>query len=517
MTDDAQAPVEIELKFELAVGQTRRLARHPAMAAVARPHRMTTTYFDTPRFALRQAGFSLRVRRVRGRFVQTVKRDREGLFDRDEWESVTSALRVDMVAIDATPAGKVLAKTGEPLVPVAAIVTSRIIRHFLQNDSLIEIAVDRCEVRAGEARLRFSELELELKHGTSSAIFDLAKSLFAITPLRIGLTSKGQRGYHLAGASALPFDPAVHPEMDAAQAFAAVARACLEQIVSHAAAFRADPAPEGIHQTRVGLRRLRTAFRLFEGLVDDHEGRRLNAEAEWAAVELGSARNLDVFLDDVFAPEVLSDPGVAKRYGERLQAARTVAYARAQTALTSARFASLALDLALWIEDGTWRHPRDDAERAVLLRRPVGDFAAEALEGLRRAVRKRGRNLETLNADDRHRLRIRCKRLRYASEFFAHAFPGGRKKREAFVSTLKDLQNALGLLNDMAQAQASAAETLGKGAPKDLIFAAGELVGRLRARQGKNLEKSVAGYKALLKSERFWPKPNEAEPLNEGF
>ena len=518
MSDDAQAPVEIELKFELAPGQARRLARHPAMSRPTPSKRMTTTYFDTPSFALRQAGFSLRVRRVGGHFVQTVKRDRDGLFDRDEWEAPVPTLRVDLQALDATPAGKALNKTGEPLAPVAVIKTGRAIRHWAQNDSVIEIDVDPCEVRAGEAHTRFVELELELKSGPPSALRDLAKGLFSITPLRLGLTSKGERGYRLAGAPETGFDPALDPGMDTAQAFAAVGRACLEQIVSHAAAFRAEPAPEDIHQTRVGLRRLRTALRLFEGVVADHEGRRLNTEAEWAAGELGPARNLDVFLEDVFVPDVLSDKKVAQRYGDRLQAARRVAYDTASMALESARFARLTLDLAFWIEDGAWRRPHGDAERATRLRRPVTDFAAEVLEGLRRTVKKRGRSLETLDAHDRHRLRIRCKRLRYASEFFAHAFEG-RKKREAFVSNLKDLQNALGLLNDMAQAQASAAETLGKGAPKDLIFAAGELVGRLRARQGRSLEKSVDGYKALMKAERFWPKPGQdEEPTpNEGF
>jgi CHAD domain-containing protein len=52
----------------------------------------------------------------------------------------------------------------------------------------------------------------------------------------------------------------------------------------------------------------------------------------------------------------------------------------------------------------------------------------------------------------RHKLRIRAKRLRYATEFFAGTFPGEKsaRRRAEALSALKDLQGALGGLNDLA-------------------------------------------------------------------
>jgi triphosphatase len=518
MTDESSAepasvfapPVEIELKFELASGQIRRLASHPAFAQPPSVKRMASTYFDTPSFALRAAGLSLRVRRVGGRYVQTVKRSRGGLFDRDEWEAFVPALRVDPETLDGTPAAKTVARTGEPLVPVAVIRTHRSVRHWASAAGSVEIAVDRCEVLAGHARERFSELELELKSGSPKVVHELADALFGLSPLRLALTSKGDRGYRLAGAAALGFEAGLEPSMDVAQAFAAIGRACLAQVIEHAAAFRENPQPDAIHQTRVGLRRLRTAFRLFESIVVDGQRARLDVEAQWLAGELGPARSLDVFLEDVFDPSALSDARVAEAYGERLRKARRLAYRKAMEALSSERFARLTLDLALWIEDGAWRRP-NDAGRAAWLSGPIGVLASSVLEDQRRAVRKRGRSLATLDPESRHKLRIRAKRLRYASEFFAGAFSGGQKKRAAFVAALKDLQTALGLLNDMAEAQASATSILGPRAPQAMVFAAGELVGRLRARQGKNLDRSESRYKALMKAKRFWAAP---EPIN---
>ena len=62
----------------------------------------------------------------------------------------------------------------------------------------------------------------------------------------------------------------------------------------------------------------------------------------------------------------------------------------------------------------------------------------------------------------RHRLRIRAKRLRYATEFFAGTFPGetGAKRRAESLSALKDLQDALGGLNDLATRHALIADGL---------------------------------------------------------
>lgn len=512
-TPEAPAPVEIELKFELEAARARLLRSHPALAATPLTRRMTTTYFDTPSFALRAAGFTLRVRRVGGRFIQTVKRDRGGLFDRDEWEFQIGGPRVDPAVLDETPAGKALAKTGEPLDIVAVVRTTRALREWTTPDGLVEIAVDRCEILAGARRLRFQELELELKDGSPKAILRLADELFGLTPLRLGLTSKGERGYRLAGARPAAFDPQLNAQSTVAQTFAAIGRACLDQVAEQGVAWRAAQGAEPIHQMRVGLRRLRTALRLFEDVVKDGAVSRLGGELKWLADALGPARNLDVYLADVFDADALPDADLARRYGERLQRTRKAAYAQADQAIRSPRFARLMLDLALWLEDGDWRRPVDDAPRALALAAPIPAFAAQVLEDLRRTVKKRGQvKLAKLDAERRHKLRIRCKRLRYASEFFAHAFDGGRKRREAFVEALKRLQDALGLLNDMAQAQETAARTLGRGAPQALTFAAGELVGRLRARQGKSLEKAEQGYGALMKAERFWPRPEPETP-----
>ena len=63
-------------------------------------------------------------------------------------------------------------------------------------------------------------------------------------------------------------------------------------------------------------------------------------------------------------------------------------------------------------------------------------------------VGKCARNLETLDADQRHELRKELKKLRYAVEFLSPLFP--TKRVEPFARRLRKLQTVFGELNDAA-------------------------------------------------------------------
>ncbi len=68
-----------------------------------------------------------------------------------------------------------------------------------------------------------------------------------------------------------------------------------------------------------------------------------------------------------------------------------------------------------------------------------------------RQAKKRGHGFAELPTSERHRVRIALKRLRYASEFFNTLYPP--EKVRPYLSALKDLQDALGHLNDVAVAE----------------------------------------------------------------
>ena len=69
--------IEIELKLNIRSGHVARLRHHSLLKTMGqgkpRRQKLYSIYFDTPEQDLLQAGIALRLRRVGGTWVQTVK------------------------------------------------------------------------------------------------------------------------------------------------------------------------------------------------------------------------------------------------------------------------------------------------------------------------------------------------------------------------------------------------------------------------------------------------------------
>jgi CHAD domain-containing protein len=64
-------------------------------------------------------------------------------------------------------------------------------------------------------------------------------------------------------------------------------------------------------------------------------------------------------------------------------------------------------------------------------------------------VLKRGRHFKSLTAEERHRLRLAVKKLRYLADFLLPLY-GRKKSAKRFSAKLVELQEELGSFNDMA-------------------------------------------------------------------
>ena len=175
---------------------------------------------------------------------------------------------------------------------------------------------------------------------------------------------------------------------------------------------------------------------------------KIKSELRWITRELGRARDLDVFASEILAHP---DQAVVADARRDIEQKRAGAYADVRSAIDSPRFRAAMLDLAEWIEIGPWADD-DDKDRRSARDRPVSEHAKRHLAKLRKRIKRKGSHLRELGVQQRHRLRIRAKRLRYATEFFAATFPGEQraKRRGESLNALKDLQDALGGLNDIA-------------------------------------------------------------------
>src|SRR5262249_36074175 len=161
------------------------------------------------------------------------------------------------------------------------------------------------------------------------------------------------------------------PDWSRQAAFKAIARACLRQLVlNKPATLRGDP--EGVHQMRVALRRLRAAISLFADMLLDPQTEAMKTQLKWITQELGPVREVHVFISRVVrsvAHGKPNGPGVAV-LAKDLQQRREEAFARACAVIDSTRFRGLVLDTAFWIEAGDWTRNPDDLTR-LLREQPV--------------------------------------------------------------------------------------------------------------------------------------------------
>ena len=513
---------EIELKFLIAPEASNDiLARLEGQEAV---RQLDATYFDTVDHALRKAGFGLRVRDGENGRKQTLKSASSGgVFARGEWESAVVGPEPDRDLLAKTPAAKVI--NGDALTPVFATNVRRVTRLIQRDGAVIEAALDLGELLANERRAGVSELELELKTGSARVLFDLARDIAAHAPLRLSLVSKAERGYALAldEADGPRPDSPLDPEATTAEALQALGRAALCRLCAAAESLRTRPGPERVHKLRVAARRFRALLSTFKALAADPAARHVKAELKWLADELGAARELDVFVADVWRPAAEdqaqasqpaadsagSEPDEAAQaearalaaFGKALLTAQTEAYARADAAVDSARFRALAIDAAAWLEAGAWTA---DQRLEKIRDRAAVDFASEALDKRRRRIRKDGRDLAALGAQERHELRIRGKKLRYAVEDLGGLFPDHPKRLERFVESTKGLQDSLGLLNDLAVREALARDVAMSSEDPEAAFVAGRLTAGGVEREVQLLVEAQGAYVTFAEAKRFW-------------
>jgi triphosphatase len=445
-------PVEIELKLEYDPSDRERLIACAGLSDEAQTAiRLGATYYDTPDLRLDKAGYALRIRKEAGRHVQTVKaasRQAAGLFVRSEWESAVGG---DTPVLDekAGPLCQLFdSATLGRVAPLFSTDVERIagsVEHA--GGSVIDLAIDSGEVRAGARHCALSEIELELKRGSSEALFDLARSLGERVPLRLGVQSKSERGYALSrnkSATAAKGE-AVHLErsMAAGEAFALIAASCIRQYRLNEDLLLRSAGAEAVHQARVGLRRLRTAFWLFRPLLsNDDKIAMFAAELRWLAGELGEIRDIDVLLPQLDAPQ-----------RRTIAALREARFQHLRNQLQTGRARSLPIELAEWLAIGAWRSRPADAD---MLDADLRGFASDRLERLRKRIKREGRGLSEFGDEHRHEIRKDAKKLRYATEFFVGLYPGrkARRRMDRFLARLEALQDKLGELNDRAAAPA---------------------------------------------------------------
>lgn len=520
-TDDSKsaATAEIELKLSIGPEDARRLGRLPSIRQSLRGRARTQTlhsvYYDTPGFALRRDGVALRLRRDGKRWTQTLKGAGEvqgGLHLRQELDTPVPAQILNHHALAASGASPVFRDPAlrAQLHPVFTTDLRRTVRNLEPIPGTnVELCVDSGQVTAGSGSAPINEIELELKQGQPEALLAIAHGLLDDVALRLEPASKAQRGYALAaGAAAMPLKaepPALEAQMTVSEAFRAVVFACLTHLQGNEHGLLESDDAEYLHQARVALRRLRSAFSVFSRAFPRPAFEELIAELRWLGTCLGPARDWDVFALETLPGVMGALPGDLGLHAllERTTELRAAADAAARDAVASKHYTRALLSLIALFYRRPWEALADEAaagERA----RPLPDFAAAVLARHQRKVVKRGRDLARLDASALHALRIDIKKARYAAEFFSSLYDG--RAVRAYTEALAHLQSLLGGLNDAATVERLCEQLRPLPETPDgiLLEAIGLVRGWAVATARAHLELLPAAWEAFRDVKKFW-------------
>jgi triphosphatase len=501
---------EIELKFAVSKSGLRQALTLPWLKRIAGDNtkqELVSVYFDTRDLALRDHGVTFRVRRRGEQRLQTIKANSGMPMTRSEWEAEIDRDRPRLELARHTALAPILTdKIAKHLKPVFETRVERTVMPLHIGRSEIELALDHGRVATAQDSIEIAEIEIELKEGERADVARLARNLANEIPIMFVARTKAEWGYALlegtVNASKSAEAVALAPSATTADAFVIIRFCCLRQIANNAFAVRQGD-PEGIHQMRVGLRRLRAAISLFKDILPGKETSGIKNELKWLTEQLGPGRDIDVFIGKTVAPYLERHPDRSefKLLAHHLERERRGTFAKARAAVESDCFRRLLLDCALWFVDGEWRSDTNSLKCAVR-ERSAKTFAEEELARRIRKVVKRVRKLERLDAMKRHKLRIAVKKVRYAREFFASINPNGRRRktRRKLDGAVKQLQSALGRLNDMRVHVHRAHDFARANIASKKAFAVGYLAGREEARAGDVLCEALAAGKQLRKA-----------------
>jgi len=267
--------------------------------------------------------------------------------------------------------------------------------------------------------------------------------------------------------------PGIAPGQPAVAATKAILADCAAEFERHRAGLMRSDAPEGAHQARVALRRLRTALAAFGPILRRRPAATLRREARSIFRTLGKLRDADVLAGEIAEGEETA----------RLAARATRIRRKVRRKLEAAEAAGFSGRVAALNDDRRRRRRR--ARR--LAEGPVEALAAKALDAAWTRLGSHGSRVSRMTGGDRHAFRKDLKALRYLTGFFGPLWDGRRQQR--FMDRLKRLQDALGTLNDLSLAEGRLGSS-GRAARAE--------------RAATALAEAGREWKALRRTSRWW-------------
>lgn len=463
---------ELELKYAVAdaaaVGEL--ISADVVFGYDAGPWReydVVDQYLDTRGGALARAGYGARLRHLGRSTVVTVKSvarrqpgrgetRRAALHDRLELEA-RATRRLDPGRWPESPARALIEVSagGEALHTLFRIEQHRRERELLRDGAVVAtLSLDAGVVRRfGRALGEIDALEIEATatHPAEArrVLTSIAKEIDGVPHLRPEERSKEELAAAIverALAEARPVAPPRSPGIGASDSLAEAARKALRmhllRMLAAEPGARLGEGAQGVHKMRVATRRMRAAWRVFDGAYPQRLQKRHVAELRDVAEALGTVRDLDVQLERLAAYR-------ASLANEEASAALEPLVAEWRTNRVAAR-RELLERLAGAAYDRFITDYRELVDTPVVTQRdaPPGllrDAAAGRVWLAYERLRAHDASVQFADVPALHALRIDGKRFRYTLEFLREILPVTVDK---LIAEAVRLQDHIGALND---------------------------------------------------------------------
>jgi CHAD domain-containing protein len=472
-------------------------------------------YLDTDDRRFHQAGYSLRIRRTGRRAggeatlkaLESAATAEHGLRNRRELsQELDQPDPLSLAKADGPVAQRVRAVAGRrPLQPLFEVRTRR--RVFaLEREGLPagEVAVDETAIRpsSGGRPARLRRVEIEVQDGAGPAVEPLVDRLRAACGLQQAALTKYEAGIQSSRLSPPSAVDLGATEIDRDATIGAVALAVLRRhfgaLLAREPGTRLGDDSEELHDMRVATRRLRAAIALFDDFLPA-DAVRAREDFAWLGQALGAVRDLDVQLEQLeqwLAGVPEPDRHALEHLRAELERQRVAARATMLEVLDSRRYAAFVARFGRLLRT---RGHRRTGPAALPARAVAPDLIEQQFAAVRKAAKRISPGSEPA---DYHRLRIRCKRFRYAIEFLADLYP---RETAPVVKRLVALQDILGLHQDADVAIARLRELAldpEAALPPATVFAMGEIAERYRQSMAR-LRKGVPAAYSNVEGKRW--------------
>jgi len=485
--------LEVELKFQIPLSHQKQIYQF-FLSKNARPISLYAKYYDTPERHLAEQKISLRQRLEDTHWIQTLKAPSGHHLQRFELEIDLGEMdnpALDLQIYQSNPQAKkllqqILGKQAKNLITQFETDVERLVYVVHYNRAEIEVSLDRGEIRHADQTLAIYEIEFELKQGSIQDLIKFIQPWVKQYHLWLDVRSKAQRGNLLAQdlkiAPAQFASPLQLKQKDSTDCtLKQIVNNALQHLLPNATAIASEQYnSEHVHQTRVAIRRLRSALRIFGDWSTD-------ADPEWQEQlrtlfrQLGSTRDRDA-LSEGLLPQ-LQQAGAPF---VQLPDAPEDNSIPIEESLRSLDSVNLILALLQFVHQPC----------ATKQKTPLKKDIAKKLQKLHQQICKDADHFLELDIESQHRTRKRVKRLRYCIEFIASLYPG--KELKNYLKDLKPAQESLGQFNDLNVAEAMFQDLVKR---KQKVWF---ILGWIANEKKYILEQAQAHLDTYAKADTFW-------------